>query len=60
MKKKLFVATQAFIVYKEKILIIRESVKYKDAGHLGKYGVVGGRIEFGQRFDVSLLREVEE
>ena len=60
MEPKLFVATKAFIVYKDKILIIKESPKYTDATHVGKFDVVGGRIKPGQRFDESLLREITE
>lgn len=57
---KLFVATKAFIVYKQKVLILRESSQYKDGANIGKYDVVGGRINPGQRFDESLIREIKE
>lgn len=57
---KQFVATKAFIRYKGKILILRESSKYLEGANAGKYDVVGGRIEPGQRFDKSLKREVKE
>ncbi|MEK7615643.1 MAG: NUDIX hydrolase [Patescibacteria group bacterium] len=57
---KLFVATKGFINYKGKVLIVRESVKYKDATNVAKFDIVGGRMEVGQRFDESLLREVKE
>jgi 8-oxo-dGTP diphosphatase len=60
MEPKLFVATKAFIKYKGKILILRESSKYTDGANSGKYDVVGGRIKPGQRFDESLLREINE
>lgn len=60
METKLFVATKAFIVHDGKVLIVRESGQYKDGAHEGKYDVVGGRIQPGQRFDESLLREVKE
>jgi 8-oxo-dGTP diphosphatase len=60
MDVKLWVATKSFIFYKGKILILREASKYKDGSNTGKYDVVGGRIEPGQRFDESLLREVKE
>ena len=57
---KLFVAMKAFIVHEGKILILRESSKYGEGSNIGKYDVVGGRIKPGQRFDESLLREIEE
>src|SRR5258708_20961101 len=57
---KLFVATKAFIVYNGKVLILQESNKYTDVSNEGKFDVVGGRIVPGERFDESLLREIEE
>ncbi len=57
---KLFVATKAFIFYKNRVLLLRESSKYEDGSNEGKYDVPGGRIEPGQRFDESLLREIRE
>lgn len=57
---KMFVATKAFIEYDGKILLVRESDKYADGANVAKYDVVGGRVEPGQRFDESLLREVKE
>ena len=61
METKLFVATKAFIKNKEgKILILRESSKYKDGSNAGKFDIVGGRLNPGERFDDSLLREVKE
>ncbi|OGM13911.1 hypothetical protein A3A76_05380 [Candidatus Woesebacteria bacterium RIFCSPLOWO2_01_FULL_39_23] len=60
MSIKIFVATKAFINYKGKILIIRESSEYLEGANRGKYDVVGGRVEPGQRFDESLVREVKE
>ena len=57
---KLFAATKAFIYYKGKILVLRESSKYSDGTNSGRYDVVGGRIEPGQKFDKSLLREIKE
>lgn len=57
---KVWVATKAFLLYKGKILILRESDKYKDGTNSDKYDVVGGRVEPGQRFDESLLREIKE
>jgi 8-oxo-dGTP diphosphatase len=62
MDVRLFVATKAFIAHNNKVLILRESSKYEDGAkeNLGKYDVPGGRIEPGQRFDESLLREIKE
>lgn len=57
---KIFAATKAFIVHNGKVLLLRESGKYKDGTNVGRYDVVGGRVEPGQRFDESLLREIKE
>jgi 8-oxo-dGTP diphosphatase len=57
---KQFVATKAFINYNGKILVLKESNKYVDGSNAGKYDVVGGRVEPGQKFDESLLREIVE
>jgi len=59
-KIKMFVAIKAFIVYKDKILLLKESSRYSDGSNTGKYDVVGGRVMPGQRFDESLLREIKE
>lgn len=56
----MFVATKAFIVNNGKVLILRESSKYQDGSNVGKFDVVGGRVEPGQRFDESLIREITE
>ena len=60
MDTKIWVATKAFIVNNGKVLIVRESSKYKDGTTVGQFGIVGGRVEPGQRYDESLLREVME
>lgn len=57
---KIFAATKAFIVHEGKVLLLRESGKYADGTNVGRYDVVGGRVEPGQRFDESLLREIKE
>ncbi len=58
---KLFVAVKAFIRNsKGDILLLRESNKYEDGTNSGKYDIVGGRIEPGERFDDSLMREIKE
>ena len=59
-KIRLFAATKAFIVHDGKILILKESSRYQDGSNTGKYDVPGGRVEPGQRFDESLLREIME
>ena len=60
MKPRIFVATKAFIVFHEKVLILRESSQYQDGVNIGRYDVPGGRVEPGERFDTSLLREIKE
>jgi len=50
MEIKLFVATKAFILYENKILILKESSEYKDGTNVGQYDVAGGRIEPGENF----------
>ena len=60
MVDKIFVAMKAFIVHDGKVLLLRESSKYSDGANVGKFDVVGGRVEPGQRFDESLLREITE
>jgi 8-oxo-dGTP diphosphatase len=57
---KMFVATKAFIMCDGKVLLLRESSDYKDSAHTGKLDLPGGRVELGQKFDESLLREVQE
>lgn len=57
---KLFIATKAFITHKGNVLIVRESTKYKDGANVGKYDVVGGRVNPGQPFFNSLEREISE
>lgn len=60
MKPKLFVATKAFVNFHGKILIVRESSAYIDGSNAGKFDIIGGRLEPGQHFQDSLLREVKE
>ena len=60
MVDKLFAAMKAFIVHNGKVLILRESSKYEDGTNVGRYDIVGGRVEPGQNFKESLLREIEE
>ena len=60
MVDKVFVAMKAFIVFEGKVLLLKESSKYSDGAHAGKFDVVGGRVKPGERFDENLIREVEE
>ncbi|MFA5270535.1 MAG: NUDIX domain-containing protein [Patescibacteria group bacterium] len=60
MEPRIFVATKAFIVFGGKILILRESTKYEDGTNVARFDVPGGRLQPGQRFDESLLREISE
>ncbi len=57
---KIFAATKAFIMHQGKVLLLREAGKYEDGTNVGRYDVPGGRVEPGQRFDESLLREIKE
>ncbi len=57
---KLFCATKAFVVHDGKILILKESTQYKDGANSGRYDVVGGRVNPGEHFAESLLREIKE
>lgn len=60
MEPKLFIATKAFINYRGKILILRESKKYQDGTHAEKYDVAGGRLTPGEQFEEALKREIKE
>ena len=60
MQPQLFVATKAFIVHDEKILIVRESNRYAEGTNAGLFDVPGGRVQPGQHFAESLQREVQE
>ncbi len=60
MEIKLFTATKAFIIHNGKVLLLKESPKYADGSNIGKFDVVGGRVKPGQRFDESLMREIQE
>jgi len=57
---KLFVATKALIEYEGKVLILRESDAYADGTKAAQYDVAGGRMEPGEHFRDSLLREINE
>lgn len=60
MVDKMFVATKAFIICDDEVLLLRESSNYKDSAHTDKLDLPGGRVELGQKFDESLLREIKE
>ena len=60
MKPQLVPATRAFINHKDKILIIRESDKYKEGTNTNLYDTPGGRMKPGQNLHDNLLREVKE
>lgn len=60
MSIRMFVATKAFIVHDGKVLILRESGDYDDGSNCGNFDVVGGRVEPGQHFGESLIREIKE
>ena len=60
MVDKIFVATKAFIIHDGKVLLLKESSAYTDGSNVGKFDVVGGRVQPGQRFDESLIREIKE
>jgi len=57
---KLFVAGKAFIEYKGKILVLRESNKYGPGTNAGQYDVPGGRIRPDEKFFDALKREITE
>lgn len=57
---KLFAATKALILYKGKVLLLKESTNYKDGSQIGKYDVVGGRVTPGEKFEDSFKREILE
>lgn len=60
MEPKLFLATKAFIDYRGRVLVVRESAHYQDGTQTGKYDVPGGRLRAGERFDENLAREIKE
>jgi 8-oxo-dGTP diphosphatase len=60
MKPKLFIATKAFIIYNNKVLVIRESSQYTDGTQMGKYGEVGGRLTPGEKWDDSLHQKIKK
>jgi 8-oxo-dGTP pyrophosphatase MutT (NUDIX family) len=63
MKKTLYFAQKGLVLdpTKTKILVHRyKNAKYRSAQLSGKLGLPGGRLNFGEQPDDSLIREVEE
>jgi 8-oxo-dGTP diphosphatase len=60
MEPKLFIARKALIFNQGKVLVIRESPKYKEGAHIGKYDFPGGRLKSGEKFNESVIREIKE
>lgn len=58
--QKLFPAVKAFVVNDGKILLLQESTNYADGTNAGKWDVPGGRVNLGEKWDESLLREIKE
>lgn len=53
-------SVKAFIEYKGKILILRESKKYSGGTNHGLYVIPGGKVNEGEHFLDALVREVKE
>lgn len=60
MVDQFFLATKAFIVNDGDILVVREAEDYAEGTRAGRFDVPGGRLEPGEHFGESLLREVQE
>ncbi len=57
---KVWVATKAFVCHEGRVLVVRESSAYRDGTNTGAFDIVGGRMEPGEHFRDSLLREIKE
>ncbi len=57
---KLFIALKALIQKEGRVLIIRESSKYKDGTQTGRWDLPGGRMEAGLSWEENLKREIME
>jgi len=57
---KQFIAAKAFIEYRGRVLIVRESTIHPTNTQVGKNDVIGGRIEPGEKVRDALMREVHE
>ena len=51
---------KAFLLFKDKVLILRESPNYEEGTNKGRYDLVGGRVAPGENFANALLREIKE
>ena len=58
--QKMFAAVKALISHNEKILLVKESSKYSEGTQEGKFDVIGGRINPGEKIEEALMREVKE
>lgn len=54
------VAMKAFVVYRGKVLILRESIGYEGSQNQEKWDVTGGRVKPGENIEKGLLREIME
>jgi len=54
------IAGKAVIIHSGKVLILRESKKYDDGTHAGRYDLPGGRVEPGEHIEETLVREAKE
>lgn len=59
-KLKLFIATKAFISFKGKIIIVKESGDHASNTQVDKYDIPGGRMDPVETLHQSLTREVRE
>lgn len=57
---KFFLATKAFVVHDDKVLILREASTNPDGTNEGSYDIPGGRLHPGEQVIDTLLREIAE
>lgn len=57
---KLFVGAKAVVHYNGKVLLVREASSYAEGTEVGRWDVVGGRIEPQEKLHDGLEREVFE
>lgn len=57
---KLFIATKAFIIHENKVLVLREDVKSPDGTNPHSFDLPGGRLEPGEDVYTGLHRKVKE
>jgi len=60
METRQFMAMKGLVLFQGKVLVLRESLAYNNGVNKNKYGVPGGRMEIGERFDDCLRREIKE